>query len=259
MRLLLLANNWVGWQVAEWLAGRDEDIAGVVVHPAQKQKYRDEIVRSTGLDESRIFTGSSLRQPEVLATIQSLQAQIAVSIFFGYILRPEFLNSFSAGCINLHPSWLPYNRGAHPNVWSIIEGTPAGTTLHYVDAGVDTGDIIAQKKVDVEPSDTGETLYCRLERASVELFRHAWPEIRAGKAPRISQSGAVVSCHRTRDLEALDEIDLEATYKAKDLIDLIRARTFRPHPGAYFRSHGKKIFLRLDLADEPEPAQSLNG
>jgi methionyl-tRNA formyltransferase len=182
-----------------------------------------------------------------------------VSIFFGYILRPEFLRLFPAGCVNLHPSLLPHNRGAHPNVWSIIEGTPAGATLHYVDAGVDTGDIIAQKKVEVEPVDTGETLYRRLERVSIDLFGNAWPAVRAGNAPRTPQDSVPPLCHRARDLEALDEIDLEATYKAKELIDLIRARTFRPYPGAYFRSQGKKIFLRLDLTDEAGAEPSSNG
>jgi methionyl-tRNA formyltransferase len=259
MRVLLLANNWVGWQIAKWLTGRGEDIVGLVVHPERKQKYRDEIVASIGLDQSRVFTGSSLRQPEVLAAIEALNAQLAVSIFFGYILRPEFLQLFPAGCVNLHPSLLPYNRGAHPNVWSIIDGTPAGATLHYVDAGIDTGDIIAQKKVEVEPVDTGETLYRRLERASIDLFADAWTAVRAGNPPRTPQDSAPAVCHRAQDLEALDEIDLAATYKAQDLIDLIRARTFRPYPGAYFRSQGKKIYLRLDLSDEPNALPSANG
>lgn len=258
MRVLLLANNWVGWQVVDWLARRGEKIAGVVVHPDHKQKYRDEIVRSAGVKPSQIFTGSSLCQPEVRAAIQRLEAEIAVSIFFGYILRPEILNLFPAGCINLHPAWLPYNRGAHPNVWSIVEGTPAGATLHYIDAGVDTGDIIAQTQLEVEPIDTGERLYRRLERASVELFTSAWPAVRAGRAPRIRQDPGG-TCHRARDIQAIDEIDLAKTYKAKDLIDLLRARTFRPYPGAYFRSQGKKVFLRLDLAYEHEAAQNSDG
>jgi methionyl-tRNA formyltransferase len=259
MRILLLANNWVGWQITQWLGARGETIAGVVVHPDDKQKYRDEILRSAGLENACMFSARSLHQPETLAAIRSLDAEIAVSIFFGYILRAEFLNLFSAGCVNLHPALLPYNRGAHPNVWSIIEGTPAGATLHYIDAGVDTGDIIAQAEVEVEAVDTGETLYRRLEHASVELFESAWPSIRAGKALRTAQSQRSGTSHRAKDIERIDEIDLEATYKAKELIDLIRARTFRPYPGAYFRSQGKKIYLHLDLAYEQGTAQNSDG
>jgi methionyl-tRNA formyltransferase len=253
MRILFLGNNWTGWQIARWLREQQENIVGVVVHPAHKEKHREEIIQSAGVPADAVFDGARLQDPETLSAIQRLQPDIAVSVFFGYILRPPFLSLPPAGCINLHPSFLPYNRGAHPNVWSIIEGTPAGVTLHYIDAGVDTGDIVAQRKIAVEPVDTAETLYLRLEQACVDVFSDAWPLVRAGKAPRTKQTNCAGTCHRARDVERIDEIDLEATYKAKDLIDLIRARTFPPHSGAYFRSAGRKIYLRLQLDYEDEP------
>jgi methionyl-tRNA formyltransferase len=165
MRMLFLGNNWLGWQVLRWLKEQREEIVGIVIHPPKRRRYGDELVAEAG--SLPIFDGEWLRDSTVLDSIRKLDCEIAVSILFGYILRPEFLALPPAGCINLHPSLLPYNRGAHPNVWSIIEGTPAGTTLHYIDSGVDTGDIIAQREVPVEPIDTGETLYRRLEYASL--------------------------------------------------------------------------------------------
>jgi methionyl-tRNA formyltransferase len=252
MRVLVLANNWVGWQVTRWLSEQQDEIVGVVLHPSQKQKYGQEILACCDVKSGAVFDGSRLRDADVLAQIQGLGADIAVSVLFGYILRPDFLKLFPAGCINLHPSLLPYNRGAHPNVWSIIEGSPAGTTLHYIDPGVDTGDIIAQLSVEADPTDTGETLYRKLETASVQLFKDTWPLVRAGQASRYQQAGNGGCSHRAADIAAIDEIDPEASYKAKDLINLIRARTFAPYPGAFFRSNGRKIFLRLDLSyDNP--------
>ena len=259
MRILFLGNNWVGWQVAHWFSQQGENIVGAVVHPEHRQKYRGEIITSLAIPREMIFEGNQLADSTVLDAIAALKPDLAVSIFFGYILRPAFLNLPSAGCINLHPALLPYNRGAHPNVWSIVDGTPAGATVHYIDAGVDTGDIIAQTQVDVEPVDTGATLYRRLEQASVQLFQSAWPAIRAGNAPRLAQGQAVVTTHRAQDVARIDEIDLEASYKAKELIDLLRARTFRPYPGAYFRSQGRKIYLRLDLAYEAETSEKSHG
>jgi methionyl-tRNA formyltransferase len=253
VRILFLGNNWVGWQVVRWLKERQENIVGAVVHPAGRQKHRQEIIASAGVPPAAVFDGACLQDPDILCAIQKLQPDIAVSVFFGYILRPSFLSLPPDGCINLHPSYLPYNRGAHPNVWSIIERTPAGVTLHYIDPGVDTGDIIAQRQVEVEPVDTAETLYHRLERACIDVFCDTWPLVRAGKAPRTKQASCAGTCHRVRDVEQIDEIDLEATYKAKDLIDLIRARTFPPHCGAYFRSAGRKVYLRLQLGYEDEP------
>lgn len=250
MRILILGNNWVAWQVVRWLRDQSEQIVGLVVHPPNKRKYGNEIISSARVDPRYVFDGSLLRQPEVLQKIKELQPDIGLSVYFGYILRSEFLNIFPMGVINLHPAYLPYNRGAYPNVWSIVEGTPAGVTLHYVDEGVDTGDIIAQRKLPIEPFDTGETLYRKLEHACLELFKDIWPLIRDGKAPRIPQSKDQGTYHRVKDVERIDQTDLNRTYTARELIDIIRARTFPPHLGAYFIHNGRKIYLRLQLLPE---------
>ncbi|MBI2531115.1 MAG: formyl transferase [Deltaproteobacteria bacterium] len=207
VRILFLGNNWVGWQTLRWLKDQGEEIAGLVLHPRHRQKFGDEILGSAGVDPKFIFDGACLREAKVLESIRALKPDIGVSVFFGYILRPDFLAVPPAGYINLHPSFLPFNRGAHPNVWSILEGTPAGATLHYLDPSVDTGDIIAQRRVEVEPTDTAETLYRRLEYACVELFAKTWPLVREGKAPRVSQIGKTGTSHRVQDVDRVDEID----------------------------------------------------
>lgn len=250
MRILFLGNNWVGWQVVQWLREQDEQIVGLVIHPPQRRKFGDEIIRSAQVNSECVFDGSQLHQPEILEAFKALHPDIGLSILFGYILRSDFLGLLPAGLVNLHPSYLPYNRGTYPNIWSIIEKTPAGVTLHYVDAGVDTGDIVAQRRVLVEPIDTGETLYRKLERACVALFKETWPLIRSGRAPRVQQSRDAGTYHRTRDVERIDHIDLDRTYTAKELIDVIRARTFPPYPGAYFEHEGRKVYLRLQLLYE---------
>ena len=173
MRILYFANNWVGWQVLEFLQARGEDIAGIAMHPPEKRKYGAEIEAAAGT--VCVVDGSRLNQPETLEIIRQLRPDIGVSVSFGYILRRALLDLLPAGCINLHPALLPYNRGAHPNIWSIIDRTPAGATLHYIDEGVDTGDIIAQRSVPADLADTGETLYLKLERASAVSRRHVAP------------------------------------------------------------------------------------
>ncbi|HEX2227072.1 MAG TPA: formyltransferase family protein [Candidatus Binatia bacterium] len=252
MRILFLGNNWLACGVLRWLKERREEIAGVVLHPPERRRNGDELVGLAGTLPT--FDGSRLREPALLDSIRALNCDIAVSVLFGYILQPDFLALPPLGCINLHPSLLPYNRGAHPNVWSIIEGTPAGATLHYMDAGVDTGDIIAQRQVSVEPTDTGATLYRKLEVASLELFCETWPAVAAGKATRLPQDPAAGTRHRACELEGIDEIDLDSVCKAADLINLLRARTFLGYRGAYFRAAGRKVYVSLQLTygDEAE-------
>ena len=252
MRILFLGNNWVGWQVVEWLRGQGEEIVGLAVHPEGRSRYREEIRHASGVAQDCMIDGSKLAHPDAAKSVAALQPEIAISVLFGYILRPQFISLFPRGVINLHPAFLPYNRGANPNVWSIVDGTPAGATLHYIDAGVDTGDIIARQLVSVEPIDTGETLYRKLERACVELFKESWALIRSGRLPRVKQDVVNGSTHRMKDLSSIDQIDLERTYTARELINIIRARTFTPYPGVYFLHEGRKVHLRLQLhyADE---------
>jgi methionyl-tRNA formyltransferase len=247
MRVLLLVNNWLGWQMTDWLYQQQAAIVGVVVHPHEKSAYRDEIVQLATTHQSPLWEANRIAEPDTLAAIQALRADMAISGLFGYILKPDFLHLFPAGCINIHPALLPYNRGAYTNVWSIIDETPAGVTIHYIDHGIDTGDIIAQQEVTIEPIDTGQTLYHKLEQAGIELFRQTWPQIAAVQAPRTPQPLHTGTYHNKRDVDAMDAIDLDDTYTARHLLNILRARTFPPYAAAYFWQDGKKVFVRVQL------------
>jgi methionyl-tRNA formyltransferase len=250
MRVLCLANNWLGWQVLESVKHAGDDVVALVLHPSGRRSYGEEILATAGLDASRVFDATRLDEPATREAIAAAAPEIGLSVMFGYVLRPAFLDAMPCRFVNLHPALLPWNRGAHPNVWSIVDGTPAGATLHAIDAGIDTGDIIAQRPVEVAPIDTGETLYRKLEQAALDLFRDNWPLIRAGRESRTPQSRAEGSFHRAADLDRIDEIDPERSYRAGALIDLLRARTFPPHRGAWFRAGGRKIHVRIQLIDE---------
>jgi methionyl-tRNA formyltransferase len=250
MRILFLGNNAVAVQVMEWLRGQGAELAGLVIHPETRQKFAAELVAKSGLPPERIFDGSTLRDPRTMGQISALGADIGVSVYFGYMLTGEFIRKFTHGVINLHPSYLPYNRGAYPNVWPIIEGTPAGVSLHFMDEGVDTGDLIAQREIPLLPTDTGATLHRRLEEESVRLFTETWPSIAALEVPRIPQCPKAGSFRKIKDVAGIDAIDPDRLYRAQDLIDLIRARTFPPYKGAYLAANGKKVYLRLELEEE---------
>jgi methionyl-tRNA formyltransferase len=248
MRVILFANNRLGATVAEFLRLRGDDIAGVVLHPPERRKHGEEILAASGVRPGQELDASRLDRDEVREALAARGADAGVSVMFGYMLRAPIRSLFPRECVNLHPAYLPWNRGAYPNVWSIVERTPAGVTLHYVDEGVDTGDIIAQRRVAVEPHDTGETLYRRLEAASLELFRDAWPLFAEGRAERSPQSGEG-SYHRVKDVEAIDAIDPGRAYAAGELVDILRARTFPPHAGAYLQDGDRRIHVRVELEE----------
>lgn len=124
-------------------------------------------------------------------------------ISFGYrhIIRQEIIDLFPDKIINMHISLLPYNKGADPNLWSYLENSPKGVTIHKIDKGLDTGDIILQKKVqdDIE-NDTLKTSYDRLIQEIVKLFADNAEDILNNKITAHKQQGTG-SIHYLKDKE----------------------------------------------------------
>lgn len=125
-----------------------------------------------------------------------------ISYGYRHILKRDVLDKFPDRAINLHISYLPWNRGADPNLWSFIEDTPKGVTIHYLDEGIDTGDIIAQKQVDFESA--GETLATTYQKLHLEiqgLFKEYWSQIKMETCPRTKQLGHG-TFHKVKDKQA---------------------------------------------------------
>ncbi len=112
-----------------------------------------------------------------------------ISYGYRYILKGPILEKYAGRIINLHISLLPWNRGSDPNFWSWIEGTPKGVTIHVIDEGVDTGPILAQREVDLDPNGTLESTYEALRRDVEDLFHATWPKIISGEIEPIPQQG----------------------------------------------------------------------
>tara|TARA_Y100000034_G_C6909381_1_gene423334 strand:+ start:6997 stop:7599 length:603 start_codon:yes stop_codon:yes gene_type:complete len=108
--------------------------------------------------------------PVDLFALKRLEPTKIISYGYQHILGKEIIGAYRDKIVNLHISYLPYNRGASPNLWSIVEGSPAGVSIHYIDEGVDTGDIIFQKEVELDSrSDTLSTSYQKLKE-EIELL-----------------------------------------------------------------------------------------
>lgn len=250
MRILLLADSNPGLFVSKFLFEQKENIVGLCIHEKKYQNNVEEIISSLNISDEKIFEISNMKDENTFNYINSLNVDLILSIYWRYIIPNRIIQLPKKGCINYHPAMLPYNRGKNPNVWPIIENTPAGVSIHYIDEGIDTGEIIAQKEVSVDPIDTGESLYFKLERAFQKLFIKTWPKIKSNNIKSINQVKEDGTFHLSKEFKTLSEIDLNKNYKAKDLINLLRAKTFANKPSAYYKKNGKKIYLRLSPSYE---------
>jgi methionyl-tRNA formyltransferase len=106
------------------------------------------------------------------------------------LITKDIINLFPKKIINLHPSFLPWNRGYHPNYWSAKENTPYGVTIHYIDEGIDTGMIIAQTEFSIsQENDTLKLSYDRLRKLMISLFENCWIDIRNLNVGKKNQKG----------------------------------------------------------------------
>lgn len=244
--ILLLADYPTGVSVARYLKDRGENIIGVgrTDSTSVLNDGCNEQIRAL-FSDAKVFTAADLEDTQKM----DILPDIVLSICWPALLGKPFLTMTRdmSQVINLHYSYLPFNRGANPNVWPIVEGTPAGVSLHYINEGADTGDIIAQQEVPVDPTDTGGSLYRKLEFAACCLFQDTWPLI-VNKTATYTKQGAGTS-HLRSDYRQLDEIDLDAPTTARQVINHVRAKTFAPFPGAYFVNNEKKIQIRVDLEE----------
>ena len=112
------------------------------------------------------------------------QFDLAVSYTYRFILSAEIIHSLKDNVVNIHNSILPFNRGADPNIWSIVEHTPRGVTLHYMDAELDKGFIIAQEFVIDDDNESLLSSYMNLDITAKNMFKKAfkyyefWPSLK---------------------------------------------------------------------------------
>lgn len=99
---------------------------------------------------------------------------------YRFIISEEIIKRFENKIVNMHISYLPWNRGADPNMWSIIDNTPKGVSIHYIDAGIDTGPIILQKIVEISLEDTLRQSYEKLQDSIQKLLLENWKNIKKG-------------------------------------------------------------------------------
>lgn len=158
MRVLGFFNGRVGLECLTWLKAEspETELVGLVLNHPKRQRLGDDIVRASGLSEAQVFSWSDF-SADPKRTVAALQVDGAVSVFLGHLLSGEILDLFERGVVNLHPALLPFNRGGFTNVWPLLDGSPAGVTLHLLDTGIDTGPILAQVEVPTHITDTSIT------------------------------------------------------------------------------------------------------
>lgn len=245
--ILLLADGPVGAGIARFLLSSHRDDLLAIVLPAESELH--------GLaGEHGVMALVHDTDEAVAARIPQAPA-LGVAAGWRSIIRQPLLGLPTRGFVNLHPGLLPQSRGKNPNFWALAEGKPYGVTLHQVDAGIDTGPILAEQRIPYDWTDTGESLFRKAIDAMVDLFRKAYPALRRNALAPVMQ-GPGGSTRYRRDLDPASHIDLDRSYTARQLLNLLRARSFAPHPGCSFEDDGESFEVRVTITRRtPNPSE----
>ena len=242
MKVLFMGTPDFAATVLARLINSGHEIIGVVTQP-DKQKGRAQEVAFSPVKELALEHGLTLYQPlkvreqEFLDLIQTIKPEVILVAAFGQILPKALLDIPPLGCINVHASLLPKYRGAAPIQYSIIDGeTETGITIMYMGVGIDTGDIILQKKLPITPQETGGSLFEKMAVLGAELLIEALIKIQNKTASRIPQENDKATYVKTID-KNMGKIDF--TQPARKIEQLIRG--LNPWPSAYTFLEGKTI------------------
>lgn len=179
--------------------------------------------------------------------IVALSPDIGISVRYDKIIPQSVIVSFKQGIFNTHGGILPEYRGSYCNINSMINNEKEyGVTLHYISQSIDEGDIVAIKKIGIEDTDTGFSLYIKSEKLCYEILMENIDDIINGRNKRIPQDMLIKNGHKscvyyTKSTIAKKKIDID---KLKDSLNIIRAFDSPYHEPAYILINNRKIYLR---------------
>jgi methionyl-tRNA formyltransferase len=254
MCIILLGQAAFAEKALDKLVGKGDEVAAVYCPPDPPSGKFDPVKQKAIQLGIPVRQHKSLKAPEVREEFLALNADLAILAFVTQIVPQQVFSVPKLGSICFHPSLLPKYRGASAINWALIRGeSVTGLTLFWVDKGIDTGPVLLQKEVKVEPDDTTGSLYFnKIFPLGIEAIGEAVDLIKAGNPPRIMQDESKANY----DPICGDEhAKIDWSKPAQEVYNLIRGCD--PQPGAHTTRQGKmlKVFdARLRLENNAAPA-----
>ncbi len=234
MRIIFIGTGEIGAPTLQALQKSEHEIVAVVTQP-DKPVGRDQRIEASPIKKAGAQMKMSILQPErikerqAIEQIRALQPDVIVVIAYGQILPRAVLEIPKIACLNLHASLLPRWRGAAPIQAAIAAGDrETGITIMYMDEGLDTGDLLLQRKIDIAPNETGGSLHDRLGQIAPVTLLESLRMLSSGNVPRVPQDNALATSapKLTRENGRIDWLEPAEVIARK-------IRAFDPWPGAF--------------------------
>jgi methionyl-tRNA formyltransferase len=245
MRIVIVGQQAFGKAVLDAFVARGDTIVGVFAAPEKPGSRPDPLVVAAEEKKFPVYRFPKYSDPEALAALKALDADIGVMAYVLLFAPPEFCAIPKHGMIQFHPSLLPLHRGPASIPWAIIRGRhETGLTIFRPTPGLDEGPVILQKRCAIGPNDTAASLYFdKIFPLGVEALLQAADLVNAGRATEWTQDEKEATYEGwVREAEARINWASHVDF----VYDLIRG--CNPAPGAW-------TTLKKAAVDEEQPAQ----
>jgi methionyl-tRNA formyltransferase len=260
MRIVFIGTGEIGVPTLRALLSSEHEVVAVVTQP-DKPVGREQRIEPPPIKKQVAKTRIPILQPTrieaAIENIRDLTPDVIVVIAYGQILPRDVLELPRLACLNLHASLLPRWRGAAPIQAAIAAGDPeTGITAMYMDEGLDTGDVLLQRNLEILPNDTGGSLHDRLAQIAPEALLESLRLVAAGAAPRIAQDSALAT-HAPKLKREHGLIDWSESAEAIER----KVRAYNPWPGAFMKldNQNLKIFSASVVVLGGQPGEVLRS
>lgn len=273
MKLIFLGTPDFALPTLKALVPTDHEIVAVITQPDRARGRGMNLapppVKTLALESDLpVLQPENASSPQALEEIRKLEPDAAVVVAYGQILKQEFLNMPSLGCINLHPSLLPRHRGPTPIQSAILAGDrKTGVSTILLDEGTDTGDILLQREVSIYDVDTAGTLHDRLANVGADLMietlefmgspdfaSHPQDESKATLTRKLGKKDSVIDWNQAAEeihtlSRAMDPWPgCQTTFQGKNLkiwkIEPMEEDTGKGKPGEVLTSGGRDLIIK---------------
>ncbi|MDF2713165.1 MAG: hypothetical protein K0R28_90 [Paenibacillus sp.] len=260
-KIVLFGSMGVAVECMEWLITRPEfDVIGVVCSREGRSKWR-EAVNDRDMREVAPGLGVPLL---TLDDVLLLQADVGLSVRFHQILQESHLDRFRLGCVNFHGAPLPEIRGAMGNIMAVLSGYDYfGASLHWMDRGIDTGDLLAVERFRIFKTDTVYDLFKRCNLVGLQMIKTHLLDIVEGKLRAEPQSIVAERMNRIPETfnkkQAMKYKRIEPNMSPERLWDVVRAFQFPGQEPAYMETAAGRIYFSIGEAGDAQDHQADGG
>ncbi len=257
MRVLFFGYSQIGYRSVNLLLEQGHEVICVVTHrddPEENRWYRTPAEAANEHQLIVVYAEDLGIGAEELAAY--VEPDLILSVFYRKMLPEAVLATAKVAALNLHPSLLPAYRGRAPINWALVNGErETGVTLHHMVKRADAGDIVGQRRIEIEPRETALTLYRKVEEAGIDLLAEMIPRVAEGTAPRQAQDPARASKFGGRRPE---DGRIDWSWPAARIDNLVRA-VAPPWPGAFGEIEGRRVEIHGGEPGDPVEAAPGGG